>query len=79
MMASGVGIHVLVGSNAHRGPHRIRAWLPSLVHYCFMNDARTERVIAEPNEKNPKMISVSRSPEFRNRKALSRPLPWIVL
>lgn len=50
---------MLVGSDAHRGPHRIRAWMPSLVHYCFLDDPRTERVVAEPNEKNAKIISVS--------------------
>lgn len=49
---------MLVGSNAHRGPHRIRAWLPSLVHFCFLDDLRTNRVVAEPNEKNGKMIKV---------------------
>lgn len=52
------GIHVLVGSNLHRGSHRVRAWLPSLVHYCLMDDVRTERVVAEPNELNEKMIKV---------------------
>ena len=54
-----IGIHVLVGSNQHRGPHRVRAWLPSLVHYCFLDDPRTERVVAEPNCKNLKMIEAS--------------------
>ena len=54
-----VGIHVLVGSNKLRGPQRVRAWLPSLVHHCFLDDARTQRVMAEPNEKNEKMLQVS--------------------
>lgn len=53
------GLHMLVGSEAHRGVHRIRTWLPSLVHYCFLDDARTNRVVAEPNEKNGKMVAVS--------------------
>ena len=56
------GIHVLVGSNKHRGPQRVRAWLPSLVHHCFLDDARTQRVLAEPNEKNLKMLQVSSLP-----------------
>lgn len=55
---SALGIHMLVGSGAHRGPHRIRAWMPSLVHYCFLADPRTERVVAEPNAKNAKIIKV---------------------
>lgn len=49
---------MLVGSNSHRGPHRIRAWMPSLAHYCFLDDPRTQRVICEPNEKNDKIIKV---------------------
>lgn len=49
---------MLVGSDAHRGPHRIRAWMPSLAHYCFLDDPRTQRVICEPNEKNDKIIKV---------------------
>lgn len=56
---------MLVGSNKLRGPQRVRAWLPSLVHHCFLDDARTQRVMAEPNEKNEKMLQVS----------LLRPLP----
>lgn len=49
---------MLVGSNDHRGPHRIRAWMPSLAHYCFLDDPRTQRVLCEPNEKNEKIIKV---------------------
>lgn len=52
---------MLVGSDSHRGPHRIRAWMPSLAHYCFLDDPRTQRVICEPNEKNDKIIKVSRA------------------
>lgn len=56
------GIHMLVGSNQHRGPQRVRGWLPSLVHYCFLDDLRTERVVAEPNNLNRKMITVGTPP-----------------
>lgn len=64
LVFSRLGLHVLVGSALHRGPHRVRAWLPSLVHYCFLDDPRTKRVYAEPNQLNTKMIAVSfSSPE----------------
>jgi len=49
---------MLVGSSTHRGPDYVRAWLPSLAHYCFVSDPRTDRVLCEPNEKNGKMVSV---------------------
>ncbi|KAI5479272.1 siderophore biosynthesis protein [Pseudohyphozyma bogoriensis] len=61
------GVHVLVGSNSHRGPHRVRAWLPSLVHYCFLSDPRTRRVVAEPNQLNEKMIKYFESAGFVRR------------
>lgn len=49
---------MLVGSSTHRGPDYVRAWLPSLAHYCFLSEPRTDRVLCEPNEKNGKMVSV---------------------
>ncbi|KAI8443668.1 aerobactin siderophore biosynthesis protein iucB [Phakopsora pachyrhizi] len=51
------GIHMLVGSSSHRGPHRVRSWLPSLVHYIFSSEPRTCRILSEPNHKNLKMIN----------------------
>lgn len=59
------GIHMLVGSSSHRGPDYVRAWLPSLAHYCFLSDLRTERVLCEPNEKNRKMTSYLESIGFK--------------
>jgi acetyl CoA:N6-hydroxylysine acetyl transferase len=50
------GIHMLVGEPRYRGPHRVAAWLPSLVHYLFLDDPRTRNVVAEPRSDNAKMI-----------------------
>ncbi|KAK4704314.1 hypothetical protein P7C70_g1893, partial [Phenoliferia sp. Uapishka_3] len=61
------GIHVLVGNDKLRGPQRVRAWLPSLVHYCFLDDVRTQRVMAEPNEKNIKMLQYFESVGFKRQ------------
>jgi N5-hydroxyornithine acetyltransferase len=41
-----------VGEEEFRGPHRVKAWLSSLVHYCFTHDSRTENVIMEPRVDN---------------------------
>ncbi|KAI9765611.1 MAG: hypothetical protein M1840_007300 [Geoglossum simile] len=46
------GIHCLVGEEEFRGPQRVNVWLSSLVHFCFMHDARTENVILEPRVDN---------------------------
>ncbi|GAA5963161.1 hypothetical protein JCM3765_003630 [Sporobolomyces pararoseus] len=67
------GIHMLVGSSTHRGPDYVRAWLPSLAHYCFLSDLRTERVLCEPNEKNGKMISYLESIGFKRHGSVTFP------
>ncbi|KAH8700522.1 putative siderophore biosynthesis protein [Talaromyces proteolyticus] len=51
------GLHVLVGEQEFRGPHRVPVWLSSLVHYCWLADARTETVMLEPRVDNQKLIS----------------------
>jgi N5-hydroxyornithine acetyltransferase len=48
------GLHVLIGENEFRGPHRVKVWLSALVHYCFLADYRTETVMLEPRIDNAK-------------------------
>lgn len=48
------GFHCLVGEAEFRGAHRVRVWLSSLVHYCFMADQRTQSVLLEPRVDNEK-------------------------
>lgn len=42
------GWHVLIGDDRFRGRHWVTAWLPSLMHYIFLDDSRTERIVGEP-------------------------------
>ena len=42
------GWHVVVGEDDYRGRHYISAWLPSLMHYMFLDDCRTQRIVGEP-------------------------------
>lgn len=49
------GRHTLVGNEAFRGPHRVMAWWPSVIHYVFLDDHRTENVIGEPMSSNDKV------------------------
>lgn len=51
------GRHTLVGNDAFRGPHRVMAWWPSIIHYCFLDDHRTENVIGEPMSTNDKVLT----------------------
>ncbi len=46
------GFHCLVGEQEFRGAHRVKIWLSALVHYCWLADNRTERVILEPRVDN---------------------------
>jgi hypothetical protein len=48
------GFHCLVGEQEFRGPHRVKIWLSALVHYCWLADNRTERVMLEPRVDNEK-------------------------
>ncbi|RMZ79896.1 hypothetical protein DV738_g2961, partial [Chaetothyriales sp. CBS 135597] len=48
------GMHLLVGEQEFRGPHRVKVWLSALVHYCWLADLRTETVFLEPRVDNTK-------------------------
>jgi len=50
------GIHMLVGEEHQRGSHKVASWLSALVHYLFLDDPRTQRVVAEPRADNQRMI-----------------------
>lgn len=53
------GIHVLVGEQEFRGRERVKVWLSALVHYCWLADQRTERVMAEPRADNEKYVAAA--------------------
>ena len=42
------GWHVLVGDATKRGADYITAWLPSLMHYMFLAEPRTQVIVGEP-------------------------------
>ena len=50
------GIHCLVGEQEFRGPHRVKVWLSSLVHHCWLADYRTRSVMVEPRVDNEKYV-----------------------
>ncbi|SFO82657.1 acetyltransferase [Ectopseudomonas composti] len=51
------GIHMLVGEETHRGPHKVESWLSALVHYLLLDEPRTQRIVAEPRADNQRMIA----------------------
>lgn len=52
------GFHALVGEQEFRGPHRVKVWMSALVHFCWLADPRTERVMLEPRVDNTKYVPV---------------------
>jgi len=50
------GLHMLVGEEAWRGAHFIRSWLRGLTHYLFLDEPRTQRIVAEPRYDNQRLF-----------------------
>jgi RimJ/RimL family protein N-acetyltransferase len=67
------GIHMLVGEETHRGPHKVASWLSALTHYLFLDDPRTQRVVAEPRADNAKMIEYLQGQRFYCEKEFDFP------
>ncbi|KAF1072458.1 MAG: N(6)-hydroxylysine O-acetyltransferase [Pseudomonas citronellolis] len=67
------GIHMLVGEQAHRGPHKVQSWLNALVHYLLLDDPRTQRVVAEPRADNERMIGHMQRQGFWREKEFDFP------
>jgi acetyl CoA:N6-hydroxylysine acetyl transferase len=50
------GWHVAIGEAAYRGRQWITAWLPSLMHFIFLDDPRTQRIVGEPRASHEQQI-----------------------
>ncbi|HAT31180.1 MAG TPA: acetyltransferase [Janthinobacterium sp.] len=50
------GWHVLVGEQAYSGGQFISAWLPSLMHYMFLDEPRTQRIVGEPAASHQRQV-----------------------
>ena len=67
------GVHVLVGEARFRGPQRVAAWLSALAHYTFLDDPRTQHLVAEPRADNAKMIAYFTQAGFHRERAFDFP------
>ncbi|KIW02486.1 uncharacterized protein PV09_06289 [Verruconis gallopava] len=67
------GLHVLVGEEEFRGPHRVRIWLSALVHFCWLADNRTECVMMEPRVDNEKLLNYAMDVGFYKQTEISFP------
>ncbi len=50
------GMHLLVGERQYLGPAFARAWIESLSHFMFLDDARTMRLVGEPRADNAALL-----------------------
>jgi hypothetical protein len=50
------GWHVAVGEDGYRGRDYVATWLPSLMHYLLLDDARTQRIVGEPRADHHQQI-----------------------
>ncbi|WPC06499.1 GNAT family N-acetyltransferase [Pseudomonas benzenivorans] len=67
------GIHMLVGEEHHRGPHKVAAWLGALSHYLLLDEPRTQRVVAEPRADNARMIQHLQAQGYHKAKEFDFP------
>ncbi|CAA9956608.1 Aerobactin siderophore biosynthesis protein iucB [Pyrenophora teres f. maculata] len=67
------GFHCLVGEQEFRGAHRVKIWLSALVHYCWLADNRTERVMLEPRVDNEKLAHYLQESGFYKEREISLP------
>ncbi len=51
------GWHALVGDDRYRGRAILSSWFPSILHFQFLDDARTQRVMGEPQSNHERQIS----------------------
>ena len=67
------GIHMLVGEESQRGPHKVASWLSALLHHVFGDDDRTRRIVSEPRADNAKMIGYMQAQGFIREKEFDFP------
>ncbi|KAF2130201.1 siderophore biosynthesis protein-like protein [Dothidotthia symphoricarpi CBS 119687] len=67
------GFHCLIGEQEFRGAHRVKLWLSALVHYCWLADHRTERVMLEPRVDNEKLARYLQEAGFYKEREVSLP------
>ena len=67
------GIHMLVGEERHRGPHKVKVWLSALCRFLFEDSASTRRIVSEPRHDNHRMIGYLQEQGFEKVKEFDFP------
>ncbi|KAI9714374.1 MAG: hypothetical protein M1820_000335 [Bogoriella megaspora] len=67
------GLHCLVGEQEFRGLHRVKIWISSLVHWCWLTDYRTSNVVMEPRVDNERLRGYLEDAGFYKEREVSFP------
>ncbi|QCI99639.1 GNAT family N-acetyltransferase [Agrobacterium larrymoorei] len=67
------GCHVIVGEEEYRGQRWFTAWLPSLIHYAFLDDPRTEHLLQEPSVLHHRQLRNLQRSGFSHLKSVDLP------
>lgn len=67
------GCHVIVGEESCRGREWFTAWLPSLLHFMFLDDPRTERIVQEPSSAHHRQLRNLQKSGFSHVKSVNLP------
>lgn len=53
------GVHILVGNFNFRNGIYFDAWGSAILHYCFLDDLRTESIMGEPRADNHRVVKIT--------------------
>ncbi|WP_323118192.1 GNAT family N-acetyltransferase [Burkholderia alba] len=73
------GLRMLVGEPRWRGAEHVAAWLPSVVHYLFLDDPRTSAVVCVPSADHERLIGYLARHGFAQVRHLDLPRRQAVL
>ncbi|WAH56498.1 acetyltransferase [Pseudomonas silvicola] len=62
------GWHVVIGESKHQGLGKLRGWFRSLMHYMFLDDPRTQRILGEPRIDHTRQIEFLKSQGYGHLK-----------